>query len=128
VTNTKLGGRTSDVETKFAVEDHTRGRDPIVSSIYDALLKSARRLGSVKEEAKKTSIHLVRRTAFAGVATRKSFVVLTVKSANDVKSPRISKHEQVSTGRWHLEIRLTSPDDVDKQVAGWLKDAYQLSG
>lgn len=84
--------------TEFAVHDLLRGREPVVASIYDALKKTAARLGPFKEEAKKTSIHLVRSTAFAGVATRKASIVLTLKSATDIKSPRVTKHEQVSAG------------------------------
>lgn len=115
------------MDVAFAVEDHLRDRDPVVSSIYVALIKATKKLGAFSEEAKKTSIHLVRRTAFAGVATRKSSLVLTLKSAHDIKSPRISKREQVSAGRWHLEVRLSSPSDVDAEVSGWLRAAYELS-
>lgn len=118
----------ASVSVKFAVDDHTRGRDPMVAETYAALIETAKKLGPVREEAKKTSIHLVRKTAFAGVATRKSSLLLTLKSARDIKSPRISKHEQVSAGRWHLEVRLSSPSDVDAEIAGWLKTAYELSG
>ena len=112
----------------FTVEDHLSGREPVVASIYDALTKAAKKLGPFKEEAKKTSIHLVRSSAFAGVATRKTSLVLTLKSAKDIKSPRVTKHEQVSAGRWHLEVRLDSPRDVDAEIKTWLKDAYELSG
>ena len=112
----------------FTVEDHLSGREPVVASIYDALTKAAKKLGPFKEEAKKTSIHLVRSSAFAGVATRKTSLVLTLKSAKDIKSPRVTKHEQVSAGRWHLEVRLDSPRDVDAEIKMWLKDAYELSG
>ena len=111
----------------FLVTDHLAGREPVVTSIYDALLKAARKLGPVKEEAKKTSIHLVRSSAFAGVATRKSSLLLTLKSASDIKSPRVTKHEKVSASRWHLEVRLESPRDVDAELKTWLKDAYNIS-
>ena len=111
----------------FLVTDHLSGREPVVMSIYDALLNAARKLGPVKEEAKKTSIHLVRSSAFAGVATRKSSLLLTLKSASDIKSPRVTKHEKVSASRWHLEIRLESPRDVDAELKAWLRDAYNIS-
>ena len=114
--------------TAFVVHDHLDGREPIVAAIYEALTKTAAKLGPFKTEAKKTSIHLVRSTAFAGVATRKSSLILTLKAASDIKSPRITKHEQVSAGRWHLEVRLDSPSSVDAEIKAWLKDAYELSG
>jgi hypothetical protein len=44
----------------------------------------------VVEEPKKTSIHLVAGTAFAGVVTRRSKLVLTIKSPTEIKNPRIA--------------------------------------
>ncbi len=80
------------------------------------------------EEPKKTSIHLVNKSAFAGVVTRKNALILNIKSAAPIKHKRFSKSEQVSAGRFHQEVKLISPDEVDSLLVGWLKDAYQLSG
>src|SRR3989442_1935850 len=63
----------------FTIESHFEGKDS-VRRIYDRLLKLARRFGPVIEDPKKTSIHLVNKTAFAGVTTRKSAIILTIKS------------------------------------------------
>lgn len=102
--------------------------DPAVEATYDAVLRAAQSLGPVREEAKKTSIHLVRKTAFAGVSTRRKWLVLTLKSATDLKSPRVGKREQVSANRWHIEIKLGSARDVDREIARWVKAAYGLAG
>jgi hypothetical protein len=115
------------VPPTFRVKDHLSDREPVVASIYDALAKAASKLGPFKAEAKKTSIHFVRSSAFAGVATRKTSLVLTLKAASDIKSPRVTKHEQVSASRWHLELRLESPRDVDAELKAWLKNAYEIS-
>lgn len=110
------------------VHHHFEDRVPAVRAIYDRLLAAAQRFGPVREEPKKTSIHLARETAFAGIATRKNALILTLKSATDLKSPRISKHEQASANRWHLEVRLDDPAQVDAEIEGWLKAAYELAG
>ena len=55
-------------------------------------------------------------------------MVLTIKSATDLKSPRIRKHEQASTNRWHLEIKLTGLEEVDAELRRWLAAAYGLAG
>ena len=79
---------------------HFAGKDPTVLATYQRLIDVARTLGPVTEEAKKTSIHLVRHTAFAGVATRRSSLILTLKSATDIRSPRIEKRlHRVAQGR-----------------------------
>jgi hypothetical protein len=111
----------------LTISSHFVRRAPEVRDIYDALVAASRAWGDVEEDPKKTSIHLNRRTAFAGVATRKDAVVLTLKSKTDIKSQRVAKREQVSAGRWHVEVRLTSVSDVDAELKRWLKAAYQMS-
>jgi hypothetical protein len=109
------------------VEQRFVGKDPKVRTLYDLLLAAVRPFGEVAEDPKKTSIHLNRRTAFAGVATRKEAIVLTVKASRDIASPRVLKREQASANRWHLEIKLTAPADVDRELTSWLAEAYELS-
>ncbi len=111
----------------FSVKSHFEGKDPAVRQIYDRLLKAAEKFGPIKEDPKKTSIHLVNKTAFAGVATRKSAMVLTIKSERKLSSPRIHKSEQTSARRFHHEVKITSPAEVDSELVKWLKDAYALS-
>lgn len=110
------------------VESHFARMDRTVQATYQRLIEAARALGPVTEEAKKTSIHLVRQAAFAGVTPRRSSLILTLKSATDIRSPRIQKREQASTNRWHLEIRLEKPAHVDRQLTKWLRAAYGLAG
>ena len=112
----------------MSVAAHFEKIDRAVVATYRQILKAARTLGPVAEEPKKTSIHSVRDTAFAGVATRRSSLILTLKSSKDIRTPRIEKREQTSPGRWHVEVRLKDPADVDKQLTLWLSAAYELSG
>ena len=57
---------------EFSVSQHFENKDPVVKSIYDRILEESRKFGAVAEEPKKTSIHLVNKSAFAGVSTRKN--------------------------------------------------------
>jgi uncharacterized protein DUF5655 len=98
-----------------------------VRQVYDRILKATKKFGPVREEPKKTSIHLMNQTALAGVATRKSALVLTIKSDRRLSSPRIHGSEQTSAHRFHHEVKLTSPAEVDAELVQWLKDAYALS-
>ena len=109
------------------IDSHFTDKEPNVRKIYDAILRTSRKWGDVKEEVKKTSIHLVRKSAFAGVATRKSFLILTFKSTTALTNQRISKREQASANRWHMEVKLESPSAVDAEVKEWLKSSYEMS-
>jgi hypothetical protein len=109
------------------VEQHFDGKPHVVRDIYDTLLAVSREWGPVEEDPKKTSIHLNRKSAFAGVATGKSHLTLTVKSTADIPSPRIGKREQASANRWYFCIKLTSPDEIDSEIISWLRRSYELS-
>jgi hypothetical protein len=110
------------------VAQHFVGRPDSIKATYDAVLSAARSLGPVVEDPKKTSIHLVRRTAFAGVTTRRASLILTLKSATDLGSRRVRRRERASANRWHLEIELTDPKEVDRELRDWLSRAYDLAG
>jgi hypothetical protein len=110
------------------IAQHFIGRAPAVREIYDRIVRAAEAFGPVRADAKKTSIHLSRRTAFAGVATRREALILTLKSATDIRSPRIVGREQTSANRWHLEVRLHAPQQVDRELKSWLAKAIALAG
>ena len=122
------------------IQQHFTGREPNVKAIYDRILDAAGAFGPFTQEAKKTSIHLVparrnstaseggRRSAFAGVATRKDALILTLKSPAGIRSKRIFKRLQASANRWYLEIRLEKPAQVDAELKSWLKKSIDMSG
>jgi hypothetical protein len=110
------------------VEQHFERTAPAVTAIYRRLLAKTRSFGPFSEDPNKSSIHLVNRTIFAGVATRQKVLLLTLKAERDIRSPRIEQHQQVSANRWHLRIRLSGPNEVDQELLRWLKAAYTLAG
>src|SRR6185436_3950038 len=110
-----------------ALEALFANKEPGVRAAYDKVLSSLGKVGPLKAEAKKTSIHLVRETSFAGAHPKKAWLDLTIRSDKPIKSARVRAQEQVSKNRWHQDVRLTSPADVDAEVMGWLKSAYALA-
>ena len=115
------------LQNGFTVESHFAGKDAIVRDIYNGVLKAIGQIGPVIEEAKKTSIHLVNKSALAGVATRKKYLILTIKSDRKLNSSRIHRAERASANRFHHEIKLSSPEEIDAELIAWLKAAYALS-
>ena len=109
------------------VDDHFSGRSTHVLQIYRKIVDASSALGPVAEDPKETSIHLNRRVAFAGVQTRKDVLILTLKSDRDIKHRRVHKTEQTSANRWHFEVRLNDPAEVDKQILQWLRSSYELA-
>src|SRR5438045_2301072 len=95
-------------------------------ALYAKLLTAIAGVGPFREEVKKTSVHLMRKSAFAGVQFRKQHLMLTIKADKEIKNARVAKAEQVSKNRWHLETKLQQPTEIDKQLVGWIRQAYAL--
>ena len=50
----------------FTINDHFANKDSSVRALYDKLLEVLNTFGPIIEEPKKTSIHLVRKSALVG--------------------------------------------------------------
>ena len=111
---------------KYSELDHLKGKEQIVTNIYEKLIAELQKLGPLKIEPKKTSIHLGNRFGFAGVYTRKDYINLEVHLNYKLKSDRVTKVEQASANRFHHTIKLTQAKDIDKELLAWLKEAYEL--
>ena len=111
----------------YSVSDHFTNKDLSVRTLYDQLVSLLRTFGPIQEDPKKTSIHLNRKSALAGVETRKDCLLLNIKSDHKIMSPRIEKAEQISSKRFHHKVRISSPKDFDAELKTWLKEAYVLS-
>ena len=131
-----LRGVVGDADDQEGIEDMPKqdeatplfeGKSPTVRAIYDALLAALAKGGPVTAEPRKTSIHLVDGTSFAGVHPRKAWLDLTIRSARPIESARVRKPEQVSKNRWHQDVRLAAVADVDRELMAWLAEARRLA-
>src|SRR5436309_252378 len=100
---------------------------PPKTDLYRDLLAAIEPIGPFTEEQKKTCVHLVRESAFAGVHPRKEGFLLTLKSPRPIQSARIVKSEQASKNRWHLDVRVAQAGDIDAELLTWIRAAYEMS-
>ena len=109
------------------VEQHFEGKSPHVREIYQKILAACGEFGYVAEDPKKTSIHLNRNSAFAGVKVQVNSLVLTLKSTDDIPSERVGSRLQASARRWYCYVKVSSADEVNCELLDWLKKSYDLS-
>ena len=103
--------------------------EPVAAWIYRCLLGALAPYGPIRIEPKRTCLHLCgARAAFAGVHPRRNGVLLTIRSAVPIESPRVRKSDRVSAGRAHNDLVLTDPAEVDEELAGWLGEGLRLAG
>ncbi len=121
---------TGRVHADAALEALFAGRQPVVRETYERLAATIGGFGPVAAEAKKTSIHLVAGadgSAFAGVHPRKTALLHTIRTAAPLAGPRVRRVDQVSKHRFHNDVLLADPGEVDDELLGWLQAAYALA-
>jgi hypothetical protein len=122
------GSETVDiVDVDLDVAEHFAGKGENVRAIYDALILGLEAVGPVTVEPKKTCLHIVNRTALAGVYPKREVLQLEFKTDHPIDDSLIVKSEQMSRNRWHHVVRLKCAADLDGKVSGWIREAYLLS-
>jgi hypothetical protein len=102
---------------------------PGLRPVLDAVLAALPPLGPVTVQARKTCVSLVspRRTFAAVEATTKSRADLGLRLDGVAPEGRLLPAKNLNAGSMNLRIALTAPGDVDDEVAGWLRRAYDAS-
>jgi hypothetical protein len=102
-------------------------KSPASQATYARLVSAVEKLGPFRVEEKKTSLHLTRGRAFAGVHPRATGILLNLVFDAPLKHARVHKSEQVSAHRYHVEFKLEDPAEIDAQLVGWIRRAYALT-
>ncbi len=97
---------------------------PQLRPVLDAVLAALPSLGQVTVQARKTLVSLVgpRRTFAVVQATTKNRVDLGLRLDNEKPGGPLLAARDI--GAANLRIPLTGPGDIDEEVLGWLRRAY----
>lgn len=103
------------------------GPKAALRAIHDRLLATIRTFGDFEEAPKKTYVSYRRKKQFAmiGPAT-KTQVELGLNSKT--LSPTARLQELPPGGMCNFKVRLAGPDEIDTELIGWIKAAYDAAG
>jgi hypothetical protein len=107
------------------VESHFKGKPPVLKETYETLVKKAQDFGPTRIDAVKSGINLGARSHFAMVYVLKNSLKLEFLLNRKLVSKRILRTQDFH-GHFIHYLRLSEPMDVDEELIGWLKEAYQL--
>jgi uncharacterized protein DUF5655 len=102
--------------------------DPISSGIYGALIDqiSSTLVGCELQE-NASSFHVAHGRAFLGIHPRRGGILVNIVLARQLESARAHRAERVSANRWHNEIILRDPAELDAELFTWIREAYDLT-
>jgi hypothetical protein len=111
---------------RYSLESHFRGKPPAIRTLFRAVLAVVRRCGPVTVLPEKTRIAFQVRMSFAQVTPRVNWLDGHVVLARRLEHPRFRKIESISPRNHVHHFRLVETSDVDREVAAWLREAYEV--
>jgi hypothetical protein len=120
---------TNQVHTCAPLRDldgHFTGKQPQVRQAFDRVLAVIAPLGPVTVLPEKTRIALHVRMSFAAFRPKIRWLDGHLVLARSIDSDRFRRVQVFSPGNVLHEFRLSTPDEVDDEFAGWLAEAYRL--
>ena len=108
------------------LESHFQNKSPDIIALFDALINRVNEFGAFKIEPVKDAIILRRSSAFITIRIQKTCLDLSFKLDKHVEEFPVYKSLQLSAHRWAHTVKIETVDELDSQLVGWLKRAYEL--
>jgi hypothetical protein len=72
-------------------------------------------------------LHLRHGRAFPGIHPRRGGVLINIVLASQLESLRVHRADRVSANRWHSEIILRDPKEIDAELFTWVREGHTLT-
>jgi Domain of unknown function (DUF5655) len=106
------------------VDRHFEGRPVELRAAFDALVAALP--GDVHVDGLKTVIVLAARATFCYVVVQRDRLSIGVFLDQPLVSPRVTKVDHLSSGKVASVVDVSEPGEIDSELCGWLRKAYDL--
>jgi hypothetical protein len=103
------------------------GKGPRARELFDSFVRLVGTIGPFDFAPAKTRVGFMVRVRFAGIqrlSDRGMTAGFWLKRR--IESPRFTKVEHLGRDDWIYTFRVTSPDELDDEVLGWMREAYDV--
>jgi hypothetical protein len=116
------GGAAGETEI---VDSHYAGRNAALRPLYEQVIATANGFGTDVELApKKTYVSLRRRKQFAMVGPAAGQLEIGLNLADKATTERL----KAATGMSSYKVRVASVTEIDDELVGWMREAYDAAG
>lgn len=112
--------------TFYPVARHFKGK-PELRALYDELVRKARVGMRFHIDSLPCCIHLATSTTFSAVFAKRDCLMVEFMSDHKVKSRRIVETGKLSAKKYQNFVKVASKRDIDKELIGWIRRAYDLA-
>ncbi len=112
---------------RLTPEDWLEGKGPRAMALWGRLVEAMSAIGPYELHATRSRISFMVRVRFAGVsALSDRGMSLNFWLKERIASPRLAKAEHLGHRDWIYRVRITAPEEIDDEVTGWLRRAYDV--
>ncbi len=111
---------------KFGLDDPFRGKPASVRALFDRFRAMVEKLGPVRVLPYADKVGFMVKVRFAGAIPRKRWLDVGFWLPRRIESPRVRRVETLSPEAHVHLVRLTDPSELDREFAGWLREAYAV--
>src|SRR4051794_2493873 len=109
------------------LDDHFAESDEIVRKTFNALLADVETNGPVTVNATKSRISFQVRMRFGGVEKpRRDHLLANFVLTRAIAHDRFRRVDHIPPYYYVHRLRLSRPEEIDDEVAGWFREAYQI--
>ena len=109
-------------------DKHFMNKEPNVRTVYDKILREAKKFGKVNISPVQTSIMFKNVSTFLGINLRKDSLDISFFLPEETNEFPVYKTFRYGKNKVAHSVRLESPSEVDKQLVNWMKISYSLAG
>jgi hypothetical protein len=111
----------------WTVEDHLRDKPPAVVALYRRFVELVEACGPFDYAVSKTAITFKgSRRGFAGAKPKARSLDGYLDLQRRVEDPRIRSVSPYTKRLLVHQFRITAPEQLDEEFAGWVREAYQV--
>lgn len=108
----------------MSVDAYYAGRPSVEREVFEAVREHLESLGPVIVEPVGVGVLFKGKRTFVELRPKTKWVALSFGLHRRVDHPRITRTTKTNIGRTYHAIRVTSRDDIDDTVRGWLTESY----
>ena len=116
-------------DSEWTVQRHLEGAPEFAVDLYRRFIAAVERIGPFTYAVSKTTITLKGdRRGFAGARPYQGGLRGYLDLQREVSDPRIASVAPYTKRLFVHQFRLASPDQLDDEFDGWLREAYAVGG
>ena len=113
--------------TKVTLADFLKGKRPAAVALFRRVAAMVRSFGPAQVMPQKTRVGFRARKGFLGVRFLRDAIDCELTLPRRIEHARFRQILSISPHSHYHSLRLSSPAETDRDVRGWLREAYRAA-